>query len=232
MPGPTVLQSAIVEAVHDDGTVTVTHEGASASARIAAAGYVRPAAGDAVLVAGDDRERFVVGVLSATRAQIVTRGGVAAEVETRGEAETLRVTDATGRVIFEHRASEGVTVISVPHGDLELRAPNGSIRLQAGKRVEVRAPEADVKVGEARVTARQLTSTIDRVRQVVGVLETRAERVIERARNVYRDAEELSQTRAGRIKIIAEKTVHVLGQHTLFKAREDVKIKGEKVYLA
>jgi hypothetical protein len=56
--------------------------------------------------------------------------------------------------------------------------------------------------------------------------------VIERARNVYRDAEELSQTRAGRIKIIAEKTVHVLGQHTLFKAREDVKIKGEKVYLA
>jgi hypothetical protein len=227
MPGPTVLQSAIVEAVHDDGTVTVTHEGASASARLAAAGYVRPAAGDAVLVAGDDRERFVVGVLSATRAQIVTRGGVAAEVETRGEAETLRVTDATGRVIFEHRASEGVTVISVPHGDLELRAPNGSIRLQAGKRVEVRAPEADVKVGEARVT-----STIDRVRQVVGVLETRAERVIERARNVYRDAEELSQTRAGRIKIIAEKTVHVLGQHTLFKAREDVKIKGEKVYLA
>ncbi len=233
MTTPATLQTATLAAVHDDGSVTVTVDGTAMRARLAAPGYASPEAGDEVLVAVDDARCFVVGSFAPARAEVLaTRGGVSAAIERRGDAESLRVTDAEGNLLFEHRPAEGVTVISVPRGDLEIRAPTGSIRLQAGQRVEVAAKEADVKVGEARVTARQVTSTIDRVRQAVGVLETRADRVIERARNVYREVEELSQTRAGRIKLIAEKTVHVLGKHTLFKAREDVKIKGEKVYLA
>jgi hypothetical protein len=35
-----------------------------------------------------------------------------------------------------------------------------------------------------------------------------------------------------RRKLIAERTVHVLGQRVLMRAAEDVKIKGEKVHLA
>ncbi len=169
---------------------------------------------------------------SALVPRLVARSGVQAELRGSGAGEALRVLDAAGNLLFEHRPAEGLTVISVPQGDLELRAPSGSVRVVAGKRVEVRAAEADVRVTEARLTARQLVSTVDRVREVVGVLETRAERVIERAKNVYRDVEELAQTRAGRVKIIAERTVHVLGQRALLRAREDVKIKGEKVHLA
>ncbi len=165
-------------------------------------------------------------------ARLVARSGVRAELRGAGAGESLRVLDAAGNLLFEHRPGEGLTVISVPSGDLELRAPMGSVRVVAGKRVEVRAAEADVKVTEARFSARQLVSTVDRVREVVGVLETRAERVIERAKNVYRDVEELSQTRAGRVKLIAERTVHVLGQRVLVRAADDVKIKGEKVHLA
>jgi hypothetical protein len=164
--------------------------------------------------------------------RLVARSGVSAELRGAGDREALRVLDAAGNLLFEHRPAEGVTVISVPQGDLELRAPAGSVRVVAGKRVEVRAQEAELKVTEARITARQLVATIDRVREVVGVLETRAERIIERATNVYRDVEELAQTRAGRVKLIAERTVHVLGQRALIRAREDVKIKGEKVHLA
>lgn len=233
MSNAVTLRTATLEAVNDDGTVSLSVEGEALRARLAAPGYSRPAAGDTVLVARDGAQCFVVGALIDPRAEVLaTRAGVTAAIERRGEVEALRVTDREGNLLFEHRPSEGVTVISVPRGDLEIRAPSGSVRVMAGQRVEVTAREAEVKVSDAKVTARQLTSTIDRVREVVGVLETRAERVIERAKNVYRDAEELSQTRAGRIKLIAERTVHVLGRHTLFKAEEDVKIKGEKVYLA
>lgn len=233
MSNAVTLRTATLEAVNDDGTVSLSVEGEALRARLAAPGYTRPTAGDTVLVARDDAQCFVVGALIEPRAEVLaTRAGVTAAIERRGEVESLRVTDREGNLLFEHRPSEGVTVISVPRGDLEIRAPSGSVRVMAGQRVEVTAREAEVKVSEAKVTARQLTSTIDRVREVVGVLETRAERVIERAKNVYRDAEELSQTRAGRLKLIAERTVHVLGRHTLFKAEQDVKIKGEKVYLA
>lgn len=164
--------------------------------------------------------------------RLVARSGVSAELRGAAGGEALRVLDAAGNLLFEHRPAEGVTVISVPQGDLELRAPAGSVRVVAGKRVEVRAAEAELKAAEVRLTARQLVATVDRVREVVGVLELRAERVVERAKNVYRDVEELAQTRAGRLKLIAERTVHVLGQRALVRAREDVKIKGEKVHLA
>ena len=40
------------------------------------------------------------------------------------------------------------------------------------------------------------------------------------------------RTRAGRLRLVAEKTVSLLGQRAVMKAREDVKIKGDKVYLA
>lgn len=164
--------------------------------------------------------------------RLVSRSGVSAELRTGGRGEALRVLDASGNLLFEHRPDEGLTVISVPHGDLELRAPTGSVRVVAGKRVEVRAQEADLRVTEARLTARQLVTTVDRVREALGVLETRADRVIQRAKNVYTEVEELAQTRAGRVKLIAERTVHVLGKRALVRATEDVKIKGEKVHLA
>ena len=48
---------------------------------------------------------------------------------------------------------------------------------------------------------------------------------------MYRDATELSQTRAGRMRMVAETTFHILGKRTLIKAEEDVKLKGEKIHL-
>jgi hypothetical protein len=49
---------------------------------------------------------------------------------------------------------------------------------------------------------------------------------------VYRDVEGLSQTRAGRLRLVAEEALHLMGRRALVKAREDVKVKGEKIYLA
>lgn len=165
---------------------------------------------------------------------LTTQTGVSAALVTdrEGAGEVLRVTDAAGRLLFEHHTAQRVTVICAPEGDLELRAPHGSVRIIAAEGVEVRAEALRAKVGEATVEGRSLRATFERVKTLAGVVETRAERVIEHAKNVFREAEELSQTRAGRLRFVAERAAHILGQRVLVKAREDVKVKGEKVYLA
>lgn len=189
-------------------------------------------AGTEVLLAEDAAgARYVVGVVGGPGA-LVMRTGVRATLEAAGAGEVLRVTDAAGNVLFAHDTARRVTVVSAPEGDLELRAPHGSVRVVAAESLTVQCPRAEVKVGDARVEGTSLSTTFDRVREAVGVLETRAERILERARNVYREVDELSQTRAGRMRLVADKALHLLGQRTLIKAREDVKVKGEKVYLA
>jgi hypothetical protein len=181
----------------------------------------------------DDSEAPVaVDVVDADRT-LTTTTGVSATL-TRGavDAEVLRVVDAEGRLLFEHNTSTRVTVIVAPEGDLELRAPRGKVKIVAAEGFELEAPSVHAKVGEARVEGRTLSATFDRLKTAAGVVETSAGRILERAKNVYREVEELSQTRAGRLRLVAEKTVSLLGQRAVVKAKEDVKIKGDKVYLA
>lgn len=168
-----------------------------------------------------------------TAGSLTTVSGVSASL-VRGtpEGEVLRVVDAEGRLLFEHRAGSRVTVISAPDGDLELRAPRGRVRIVAAEGFDLEAPAVHARVGEARVEGRTLAASFERVKTAAAVIETTAGRILERAKNAYREVEELSQTRAGRLRLVAEKTASLLGQRAVVKAREDVKIKGDKVYLA
>ena len=59
-----------------------------------------------------------------------------------------------------------------------------------------------------------------------------ARRIVERAKATYRDAEDLAQTRAGRVRTVVETTFHVLAGTAIVKAEEDVKLKGKKIHLA
>jgi len=164
---------------------------------------------------------------------LVTRTGVSASLTRNAvDAEILRVVDADGRLLFEHNTGTRVTVIVAPDGDLELRAPRGKVKIVAGEGFVLETPSVQAAVGDARIEGRTLQSTFERVKTAAGVMETTAGRILERAKNVYREVEELSQTRAGRLRLVAEKTVSLLGQRAVVKAKEDVKIKGDKVYLA
>ncbi len=181
----------------------------------------------------DDNETHVAVEEVEAPSALVTRTGVAASLSRAGvDAEILRVVDADGRLLFEHNTGTRVTVIVAPDGDLELRAPRGKVKIVAAEGFELETPSVRASVGEARVDGRTLHATFDRLKTAAGVVETTAGRILERARNVYREVEELSQTRAGRLRLVAEKTVSLLGQRAVVKAREDVKIKGDKVYLA
>jgi len=148
--------------------------------------------------------------------------GSSAALERAGAVEVLRVRDGRGRLLFEHRPAEGRSVVHAPEGDLDF---------EVGGRVRVRAAGIEVSVDEGRLVARATTAVVRHAQQTFETLETGVGRLVERAREAYREAEDLAETRAGRLRLVASKTLHALAERALIKAREDVKVKGEKIYV-
>jgi hypothetical protein len=193
--------------------------------------------------------------LHETEGTLRTHDGVMASIERDGELDRLRVRDPHGRLVFEY--AQGRMVLCAPEGDLELRAPQGQVKIEGmsgvslstedrthslhvspqgvkveAQRVEVVAERVTADLQESSVRAKVLRTVAERVITEVERMDVRAGRVIERAKEVYREVEGLSQTRAGRMKLIAEKAWQVLAEDVTIKARRDAKIKGEKIYLA
>jgi hypothetical protein len=233
---PGAITTAKILSVGPDGALAVEGKAfGRARARAAIPGGYTPRAGDTVLVAAcDDGARWVVGVIAALRgaapAAVEASDGSRATIEPAGSGEAIRVRDGRGRLLFEHLPAEGRSVVHAPEGDLELAAP-GKVRITAGEAVEVKAPRADVEVGEARLSARSLTTAVESALHVVETLEVRAGRVIERARETYREVEDLAQTHAGRLRLVAAGALDLLGRRTQIKAELDLKLKGDKIYL-
>ena len=97
----------------------------------------------------------------------------------------------------------------------------------------------DVVSGIGKLALHEGTFAVDRLqtavnkgRHFIGVAETRAGRIVERAKNVYREVAELEQTRAGRVRIIAREAYSVLADRATIKAEDDLTLLGEKIHLA
>lgn len=132
---------------------------------------------------------------------------------------------------------EGAQDVRIGARDLD-GALGSSFKMRGGvtelltRRLGARVERADVKLDEANLVVGTLRSVADRVKHDVSVLETRAGRLVEHAQEAWRETEGLAQTRAGRLSLIAAGALMAVGEQTLLKAREDVKIKGDKIYLA
>jgi hypothetical protein len=137
------------------------------------------------------------------------------------------------------RIESGESVRASAPGPIELVSSTGesSVRVDgdratiAARAIETRAQTAKVELGEANVVVGTLRTVAHRIRERAELVERDAGRIVERAREVFREASELSQTKAGRIRLVAEQALSLFGKQTTVKAREDVKINGEKIYL-
>lgn len=129
---------------------------------------------------------------------------------------------AEGRVTLEAARGEHRARLAMDPGELTL----------TGTVVAVAADRAELLAARVGVTAQMLESHVDRVRSVAKVLDVRAGRIVERARDVYREVSGLSQTRAGRLRLVAKKTAQLVGENTLLKARDRMKVRGERIHLA
>jgi len=134
------------------------------------------------------------------------------------------------RLESEHSVRLGTTPAGArPASSLSMDARG--TRLEA-PHLEARAGTVRAEVDEASLSARTLSTTCQTVRHAVDVLEVKAGRILEQAENVYREVKDLAQTRAGRMRLVAEASIHLFGRRTLFKAKEDLKLKADKIHLA
>jgi len=116
--------------------------------------------------------------------------------------------------------------------DLHLRAGR-RVKIEAEEGVEIRSGESTVAIepGRVRVLAGRVETEARRLIQTVGELETNARQIFERARESFREVEDLAQTKAGRLRLVAKDTLRMLGREAIIKAREDMKLRGKHIYL-
>jgi hypothetical protein len=103
----------------------------------------------------------------------------------------------------------GKTTFNAP-GDLEIRAPRGSIELTAAKGVRIKSPLVELLSGK---------------------LEVLAESVFERYEHATRWVKEAFQLRVGRLRTRVETTYDLKANRILQRAEDDVKIDGRKIDL-
>jgi len=140
---------------------------------------------------------------------------------------------AAGKVSIEGGAGAALTSKAA----VEIASEGSAVRLDRERArveatiLETHADRAELKAKDASLVVGTLRSAIHRIRENADIVERTAGRVVERAREVYREVEGLSQTKAGRLKLVADTALSLLGTSTEVKAREDVKVKGEKIYM-
>lgn len=175
-------------------------------ARCAKSCLVAPEAGDRVLCALEGDSVYVLAVLEGTTTS--TRVAVPGELDivAQGGRMSLRSPDAVN--------VQGGSAISMTSPKLEMRAASGSIAIDQlmflGKRVMAEA-------GKVVVAAREL--------------DTLADRVVQRAKRVFRFVEDVDQTQAGTVDIRANSLLGLRGENAIVSARVMTKVDADQIHL-
>lgn len=176
------------------------------------------------------------------------------------DGRTLSVRSAAGEVLFTHDARTGrstvvgreLSVRAATSLALEaaqrvaIRAPHVSLSASDGEALELaehgtslRSARLTAALGEGTLrvvsgvlAAERLETAVKKARTFVDVLEVRAGRVVERAKETFREVDGVAQTRAGRIRTVAKSAYQVLAERATIKAEQDLELMGEKIHLA
>jgi len=99
------------------------------------------------------------------------------------------------------------------------------------ERLGLNTKKADVKINTMNYQGSIINGTVERAKWVCQKLETIVDRLFERARNVYRQTEELNQTKAGRMRTLVDGDYYLKGNGVDVRAEETAKIDGKKIHL-
>lgn len=194
---------------------------------------------------------------SSNAQRVVAKSGACVAIVEEDGRERIEVRDAKARLVLEIDPVTGKTTVVAPGdlalragGDLELEA-KGAVRVKAGDIVELEAGDGAAKtsfsVGGAiaKLSARVLAVSAEETRYVGEILrakiddtwlelsrvESAAERVIERAKNVFREVEDLCQTKAGRSRTVIEGGAFFRAHHASIEAEDEMRIDGSSINL-
>lgn len=124
-------------------------------------------------------------------------------------------------------AEAGPTRVVADRG-LELSS-KGEIAVR-GESIAMRARSGTVAIEQLRVLGRAVEATfVDKASVFAERVESRASRVVQRAKQAFRFVTELEQVRVGTFDLRAESLAAVRGENTIVSARVLTKLDGEQV---
>jgi hypothetical protein len=167
--------------------------------------------GDVALVLSQDLQDFyLVGLLTAhtalpepAPARLQTQSGAGVAVTQAAGQEVVQVHSKQGALVLEYHPESGKTVVNVETGDLEFVTRKGSIAFHSAQKISF----------------------------VAHRLETLADTVVSKARNVYRTVEELTQLQTGRLRMLVKGSCHLKARDAFLKAEQDFKVDGDQIHL-
>ncbi len=204
-PGATgLIQAKVADAGED--ICRLAGAAGSFTARRAASCLLQPAPGDTVLAAEVGGSTWILAVL------------------TRGDSPAVLPLPAD-------------STIKVAQGSLKL-AVQDELTLAAGRQVSALAPEVSVQAARATVglgalqlAAGLVEATVDRVKTVVDLLDTVAQRVRVKAGSMHREVEDLDHLQAGQLFYSIKSVLNMRGKHTVISAESEVRVDGERIHL-
>jgi len=171
----------------------------------------------------------------------------------------LEMRSPEGQLLFAYDVRSGCAEVFLPKGDLSLSAPDGEIHLNArdgihlkaggdetdasevsvdvhgvrlrGTELQARAKDGHLKLDRGSVVVGHLDTAYESVRQVAGLLETQARRIVESTKESFRHAEELQETKAGRVRWLVKGAFNLMGGYAQLKMDEDLSIDAEQIRL-
>lgn len=165
--------------------------------------------------------------------------------EISAPARDLRLSAPHGRVVIEagtdvslraardleHRAGRRVDLgAGDPAASPQLRLEPARAHLEVAQ-VCVAARASRLATVEATVVARSITTTAAVLAQSVGRYELTATKIVEKARDVFRDASGLVETRVGRARTLVEGVYSLCTGRSVLTSKEETSIDGKKILL-
>ncbi|MGK3995189.1 DUF3540 domain-containing protein [Sorangium sp. So ce1024] len=216
--GATAWAEGSTIAIRDaSGAVAVTYDAATGAARVAAP------AGDLTLAA--PRGKVVVEAATdvelRARRDVWHRAGrrVASEAGAAGERGAAGAGGEAGAGGGRGEAGEPGLVVE-----------RAAVRVSAAA-VDVTSERASLHTTEATVLAERIATTAAQIAATAGRIEIQAERLIERARDAYREVDGLLQTRARRARSLIREAYQLVSERTSMVSKKETSIDGERVLL-
>ena len=169
---------------------------------------------------GKDRVNMETGDM-----EFVTRNGninFVAGKDILLNGQTVGITSRTGIVMgILDKLGKLKSAFTLKENTLQLNSNEVSIEAQKG----------DIEISETTITSKKLTANINTSKLTVNRMETIAQTIISRAKNIYNTVEQLSQLKTGRMRTLVENTFHLRSKKTMLKSEDDFKVRAEKIHL-
>ena len=143
--------------------------------------------------------------------QNIRFNGQAIELTSRSKVK-LSVADAFGRLV----------------SSLSVRPKHMKI---SSAEVAITAQKSEFHIKETRYLGKIFRGNIEDSQLIAEKLTTIAKSVTEKAKNVYKTVEQLTQLRTGRMRTLVGSTFHLKAKKSYMKAEEDFKINADKIHL-